>query len=377
MACPGSVRMETGLPDRETAYAREGTVAHELAQLCIDSHVDAAHYIGKPGHVAAGSVFDTIIVDEEMADGVQAYLDYVFSPPFKGYEKSFETHVSLAHFGIEGMEGGTADALLYSAVHRHLVVADFKYGRGIAIEPKENPQAMSYALGAAERYHNRGVSLVTVAIIQPRAPHPRGPVREWTANVADLAEFATALVAAAKATQVPTAPLVPGEWCKFCKAAPVCPALREKALTEAMADFDEQSPPPEPTTLTPHQLAGVLAEVDFIEMWCRRVREFAHAEATEGRCPPGWKLVAKRANRKWREDDEAAAALIAIVAEEELYTRKLVSPAQVERFVPGRNKAERAKFLSPLVIKESTGTVLAPSDDPRAAVKADAAVEFA
>jgi hypothetical protein len=157
----------------------------------------------------------------------------------------------------------------------------------------------------------------------------------------------------------------------------VCPALREKALTEAMADFDEQSPPPEPTTLTPHQLAGVLAEVDFIEMWCRRVREFAHAEATEGRCPPGWKLVAKRANRKWREDDEAAAALIAIVAEEELYTRKLVSPAQVERFVPGRNKAERAKFLSPLVIKESTGTVLAPSDDPRAAVKADAAVEFA
>jgi hypothetical protein len=308
---------------------------------------------------------------------VRAYLNYVFDPMFDGYEKAFEEHVSLQHFGIEGLDGGTADALLYSPIHKHLVVVDFKYGRGVAVQPQENPQAMSYALGAAERYHNRGVNLVTVTIVQPRAPHPRGPVREWTAGVVDLAEFATALVAAAKATQVLDAALNAGEWCKFCKAAPVCPAMREKALAGAMADFDEVMPPPDPVSLTPHLLAAVLAEVDFIEIWCRRVREHAHAEATEGRCPPGWKLVAKRANRKWREDDEAAAALSAIVPEDDLYTRKLVSPAQVEKFVPGRNKEERAKFLSPLVIKESTGTVLAPEADARPAVKADAAKEFA
>jgi hypothetical protein len=44
--------------------------------------------------------------------------------------------------------------------------------------------------------------------------------------------------------------------------------------------------------------------------------------------------------------------------------------------MPGKNKAERAKALEALTTKESTGSVLAPLEDPRPALKAGAE-EFA
>ena len=58
--------------------------------------------------------------------------------------------------------------------------------------------------------------------------------------------------------------------------------------------------------MTGAELAKALENASILETWCRRVKEFAHAEAEHGRVPPGWKLVAKRATRKWK--DEAAAA---------------------------------------------------------------------
>lgn len=47
MRCPGSVRLEATLPNEDSAYAREGTVAHELVEeylrgeLTMDELYDA------------------------------------------------------------------------------------------------------------------------------------------------------------------------------------------------------------------------------------------------------------------------------------------------------------------------------------------------
>src|SRR3546814_20659010 len=55
----------------------------------------------------------------------------------------------------------------------------------------------------------------------------------------ELLDWAVELVDAAKRTARPDAPLNPGEWCKFCPAAPTCPAFRQKALDVATAEFAE------------------------------------------------------------------------------------------------------------------------------------------
>src|SRR3546814_16725691 len=85
----------------------------------------------------------------------------------------------------------------------------------------------------------RLVNTVERVIVQPRAPHRDGPVRRWETTGMELLDWAVELVDAAKRTARPDAPLNPGEWCKFCPAAPTCPALRQKALDVAKAEFAE------------------------------------------------------------------------------------------------------------------------------------------
>ncbi len=87
MACPGSVRMESTIPDKGSEFADEGTAAHFLASECLEGEHDAAYFIGRNivvhdkttywagrGSGAGGSVF---AVDRDMAGFVQQFLDFV------------------------------------------------------------------------------------------------------------------------------------------------------------------------------------------------------------------------------------------------------------------------------------------------------------
>jgi hypothetical protein len=382
MSCPGSIRMESGFPDRSSSFADEGTAAHTLCDHCLKTGFDADRFEGMFVDIDAKDIPSTFIVrpaeghrcfevTAEMAEGVQTYVEFCRDIQIRhdDMEVSVEQWLDLTH--IPGMEGGTGDFLAYDPRECLLDVTDFKYGRGVAVEPQENPQLLCYALGAVKRYGNRKIHKVRLTVVQPRAPHPAGPVRTWEADVIDLYDFRLDLERAAAATGQPDAPLFAGEHCKFCKAAGVCPAFRDKALSIAAADFDvvtEEVVPPVVTTLDSDRLAVVLREAGVLEDWCRRVKEHAHAEAMAGRMPSGFKLVAKRATRRWKNAGEAPfvlenAGVLAIWTEPELK-----SPAQIEPLMPGKNKAERARALEALVVKESSGTVLAAAEDPRPAV---------
>src|SRR3546814_4704628 len=63
------------------------------------------------------------------------------------------------------------------------------------------------------------------------------------------------------------------------------------------------------------------------------VREYAHHESEAGRTPEGWKLVGKRPNRKFRDENTAIETLRLVheVEDEHLYDPpKFKSPAKVE-----------------------------------------------
>jgi hypothetical protein len=374
--------MSAGIPDTSSRFADEGTAAHTLADHCLRNSKQPEDFVGwfvnlgesKP--IAKKSLGSrSWEITEEMVDAVSVYVDYCNALMNDGCECEIEAFVSLKHLGVDGLDGGTGDFIAYQLIEKVLEGVDYKHGRGVAVSPDENPQLLSYMLGAVHRYHNQGISKLRLTVVQPRAAG--GGVKTWECNVADLLDFREELIEAAKRTLEPDAPLKAGDWCKFCKAAATCPARRDLALAGAQAEFDAVGAITLPAVheMTPDQLAKTLGEAEQISGWCARVIEHAHAEATRGRVPTGYKLVAKRATRKWKDEAEAQARM-ELLGIEPFQEPKLKSPAGAERDFPGKNKTERAAAMAALVSKESSGTALALLDDPRPAARADAAEFF-
>ncbi|MBB4017618.1 hypothetical protein GGR16_002652 [Chelatococcus caeni] len=382
--CPGSVRLSAGIESRSSIWADEGTAAHTLAEMCLNTGFDADRFLDGCVDVNTGRVHETMppqlegkprvfAIDEEMAGAVQVYLDLVRSLVQEGDE--YETEQRLDLSSVHPDIFGTGDFLLYRPSTHKLVIVDYKHGKGVAVDPRENKQLMTYAVGAALRYHNRGIDEVELIVVQPRAEGDE--VKTWKTDAVTLLEWRFELEAAAKATEEPDAPLQAGEWCKFCPALPDCPANRARRAELARIEFaeDGELKLSEPSTIAPERLAAILREAHLFKDWFRRVEEFAHAEATEGRMPPGFKLVAKRATRRWRDEDEAASYLSMVYGldDEALYERKMLSPAKAETVIGKKNKDD----IKHLVVSKSSGTNLVPEEDKRPAVRVDAKTEFA
>lgn len=388
--CPGSIRMSEGIDDKSSRYADEGTAAHQLAQHCFDKGYDADRFTGQYIDVSAAN-FNVLSskpegdrvfqIDDEMAESVQEYLDYVRELANQnGVEVKTESYVNLRWIGIAGLDGGTTDFFCYNTITKELELDDFKYGRGVSVDPQDNKQLLSYALGVARRYSNRGLTKVRLTVIQPRCPHPQGSIRTWEVDVLDLFEFEDEIRERALATRDPNAPLVAGEHCKFCPAAAICEVRKEQVLELAQAEFGalDEMTLPTVNTMSSAKLAQTLIYAGQIEDWIKRVKEHAYIEATHGRCPPGWKLVAKRATRKWRDEFASRGFLQGKfdLDEADILEVKLRSPAQIEPLLPGKNKTERAALIAEIVVKESSGTTLALETDKRPAVQVDAGAEF-
>lgn len=389
-ACPGSVNACKGIENQSTSYANEGSAAHALGEHCLrngyntDKFLDC--WVGMDGtiYMSDESIAEkdkgvtVFYVDEDMAEAVQVYIDFFNETVGPDDEYEIEQRISLDTFHPDLF--GTSDLVVYKPGSKTLVVADYKHGRGVPVEVKENVQGLYYAAGSAHKLHNRGIAKVEVVIIQPRCAHKDGAVRRWSTTPLDLMEWVVDLVEAAKRTEDPKAPRVAGDHCKFCPAAPTCPAFAGAAVAAAQADFADTgdvilTPPQQRFTYDPEALATTVRNADLIESWCRAVKKFAHDEAIAGRVAPGFKLVATRATRRFKNPDAAKAAfVIAELDESEFMTEpELKSVAQVEKSVG--KKAFQA--FGPLVESKSSGVTLAPLDDKREAVRPEAAAEFA
>lgn len=344
--CPGSVRLASGLESPSSEYAAEGTRAHEDAEKVLTN----------------GSL--TMWADRWSEDDWQAitlYVDYVKN--LGPGDRELERRLDLT--GIWPGMFGTADCIHLSP-DGVLTVVDFKFGRGVPVEVKDNPQLLYYAVGAALAYHNYSVKKIRVVVVQPRCRHPDGPIRLHDYEPADLMDFIALLRERAAETEKPDAALNPGAWCRFCLAAPTCPALQEVALETAKLDHEDA---------TTDELAEALGKVDVVETWCKRVREEAVRRARAGNPPTGYKLVATRATRRWVDEREAELTLLEThgLAKSTVLETKLRSPAQIEKAI-GKKFAQ--SVLASLVESKSSGVTLVTLDDPRPPVTASVEDDF-
>lgn len=369
LACPGSIRLSAGIADESSIYAMHGTAAHELGERCLRAKfADAADYLGE--EIVVGN--HKFPVDDEMVEAVNLYVETIRADYGPGDILFIEHRFDLSNV-FEGMFG-TNDCGLYKT-DGSVKVYDLKYGQGYAVEAKDNPQLAYYGIGLLNVPSLKGarVSSVELVIVQPRAPHKDGPVRRWMTDTVHLMDFMSELRQGAEATQDPDAPLAAGPWCKFCPAAGICPALREKAITQAQDEFVDVIP----GDLDEPMIARLLEQCGLIEDGIRAIRKEAYSRMCGGAQVPGWKIVEKRAVRRWSGEAAEVVGKLTLLfdlSEDDIVEKKVRSPAQVEKLLP---KGERAA-LTEHIVKASSGTTLARETDRRPEVKPalDAVDEF-
>lgn len=376
MNCPGSVALCATLPKRTSSYADEGSAAHALGEKYLRGQIldlsarkgmwlvqyGREWYLEK-AKPRSGVAFE---VNQDMIDAVQVYVDHIdgVDSEHKAYEKKLT--MDWLHPGIFGtMDCGILDGDMYHVI-------DYKHGAGVAVEVEDNPQMMIYALGAlGKRAAKTTIKTVRLTIVQPRKPHPDGPVRYWDIDYADLYDWAeNVLIPAAKATELENAPFVPGDkQCRWCEASrqSKCPALlgavQDVAGMSLISPIVETPRLPDPGSLTVADKARVLALAGLLETWIDNVRASALEEAQAGVQFPGLKLVHKITRRRWRDEAQVAAALQPALGDE-IWDTKLRSPSQIEKLL-GKGGKEALAQLTESPLGDLT---LAPETDRRRAV---------
>jgi hypothetical protein len=370
MKCPGSVRMadQGDTEPRSSQFAALGTVAHTLLENQIINLDSAQSHLGE---TIEQDGFQ-IEVDDDLVSAVETAADALVELLGQYPEAELYSEMRVSLKGLKPAEVaetmfGTADLILWDG--ETLVIADYKHGAGVPVEAVGNPQLRYYALGACMTLNVKPKHIRAV-VIQPRAPHADGPIREDAFGMSDLRDFATELMAAAQATQKPDAPLVAGEHCRFCPALARCPEKHNESMGKAQLVFKQGriEPPAAPEELTPEQRQAVLDSADDVIAWLKAVKEDAHRRLERGESLPGWKLVAKRATRTWTKDaDDVADELCERfgLGDEDMFDRKLRSPAQIEKLVSKEEKAQLKDLIQSVVPEGST---LARESDKRKAL---------
>lgn len=304
MTCTPSARLEATVPGKDTAYTREGTIAHAMAEAILRDLLeqkctcfpDAGEYLTSRSGVVLMEFCRTAEREgfdwKEMAETV---YEHYCRPVYEAYLGAqlqdpeavllIESQLKLAEFIPEGF--GSSDAvLIYGST---LEVFDLKYGKGVKVEAERNPQMMCYALGA---YCGEGefydIANVRMTIIQPRLRHESS----WSITAPDLLYWAhNVLKPAALKAWKGEGPQTPGEHCRFCRVAAQCKALAAYTL-------DVAGTKTEPGLMSLEEVAALLPHLSTIKSWIASVEEFALDKALEGESIPGYKLVEGRSVRK-------------------------------------------------------------------------------
>lgn len=361
--CPGSVALIDTLPYEPptSEYAKEGTAAHALAEHCLKNRQSPKEYLGEE--------LEGVTVTEEMAKAVSVYLQTIIGDLNEEYlsisDVNIETKFHLKDIDPDAF--GRNDASFGDSFYTLLRIYDYKHGKGVPVEVEGNKQLMYYALGAPE---SESYDWIELTVVQPRCEHKDGPVRRWRFPQSVLQSFKLELIEAIKRTRQKDAPIKDGDWCKFCPAMAICPAKHSKAQALAVRDFSPAESPQFPPVerLSMDQVVTILNYRSDIDDYLKAVSVHAYKLAESGIPIPGYKLVQRRSNRRWKDKKEVEKAF-AGMGPEVFSKPEILSVAQLEKVVG-------AKAIAPYWEKPDTGHELVPESDKREPAKASAVEDF-
>lgn len=382
MRCAGALAASIGCGDSSSSFAREGTAAHTLGERALGYERQAEFWLGETIDVSYVEdnlkKIDRYLVDQEMADYVQVYVDQVRREPG---ELIVEEQLDLSEvYGVKD-QFGTGDAIVLDHENDRLYVGDLKYGRGNIVYAKDNEQLYSYGAGALEAYDMFGDwKTITVAIHQPRLHH----YDEHTLTRVELEEFvARAKVAASLAVglmelspEAVEAQKQAGEkQCQWCPIKGNCKTNAKWAHEQVYADFTTLEADPVQVKDASHMddalIDKLVARCDAIEAATRAWR----AELTR-RLEAGiykgadWKLVAgRKGKREWSSDVEAEKIMKdARIKSDDMYSKKIITLPAAEKVMKKLRKPKIWAKLNALMEQAPGKPAVAPINDPKPAL---------
>lgn len=398
--CAGSVPLSEGIVDKGSIYADEGTAGHSLLETCVLEGFDAEDLLGKTYTVGT----NTFTVGMEMADAVNTAIAYIKSEidVDKGDILMAEQSVPIGHLTGETGAEGTSDIVGITHGGKRMVIADFKYGKGVTVYASDrdgnpNGQLAMYALGALEKFGliYDDIETVLLMVLQPRKDH--FDMVELTID--ELRAFGEEVTLAAGRVELNKQvylegnelDLVPGEkQCKFCKAKAICPALKAE-VSKSLATISTASDPAEFEDLSlskkassvsigdhtdPMKLAEFMRAAPLIEEAIKAVRAEVERRLFAGDVVPGYKLVeGKKGNRQWADKDEAAKELTkgGRLKSDQAFEKTPISPTKAEKLLKDRPKIWSK--IAPLIIQPDGRPSVAPESDKRPAYQIASALE--
>lgn len=365
LICTPSARLEEQFSDTTSEYAKEGTLAHEIAELKLRKYyiepMSQSTFTRRLNKFKKHDLFQ-----EEMLKHTDTYLEYLQSitlpMPFTPYV-AIEQRIDYSAYVPEGF--GTVDCLIIGG--DTLYVTDFKYGKGVPVSAENNPQMMLYALGAYTKYNFLyPIKNVHMAIIQPRLYN----ISDWTCSIEELLAWGEEIKPIAQKAFTGEGDYVPGEHCKFCRAKAQCRARAAKYLE---LDFGM----PKPSLLSNEEIGEVLEKAIALEAWVKDLKDYALTEVLKGNDIPGWKAVEGRTTRIFVDQDKAFEHLKQNGIDESLlYERVPLTVAKLEKQL-GKKEFKSLLENAGFVEKSPGKPALVPASDKRQAITPSAERDFA
>ncbi len=381
--CPPSIRLQENFPNESSVYAAEGTFAHEVCEYKVRKYLHER--VKRP----QSEEFDT----EEIEQITDVYAEFVISIIEKMKDNGceplafVEERMNYSHIAPSGF--GTADMLIIGKNENGkglLHVVDFKTGKGVFVDADHNSQMMLYALGGLAAYgFIYEIETVRMSIVQPRLDN----ISKFECSRAELEEWGESIKPIAKLAYEGKGEQKPGDWCRFCRAKPVCKACANEALALCREDFldldagafdetaeeSDMTAPYEADTQTAvfkqpgliplSELAEILPTLNRISSWIEAVFAFVSSEAINHSVPiPGYKVVEGRSKRIFT-DTKAVVDTAVQNGYTDLYKQSLITLTEFEKMM-GKKKFN--ELLGKFVAKPPGKLALVPDSDPRKAV---------
>ena len=364
MICTPSAQLEAQFPDTTSSAAAEGTLAHEICEIkarqkFFVQKTDLGFMAKNVATRELNKLRKDPLFQEEMEGFCDDYVEELDLHRMSFMERphiALETKLDLTDWIPEGY--GTADCIMIGG--NKLLVADFKYGKGVKVSAENNPQMQLYALGAWKKFSLLyQIERVVMMIIQPRlSVNPE----IWEESIEDLLVFGEAVKSRSQLAATGEGEFCPGEeQCRFCRARERCRARADENIAMAFGPAGKMPP-----LITDEEVGEYLQRGSDVAKWLKDLEMYALRSCLDGKEIPGYKAVEGRGSRDWTDQDAAFKALEQSgVPETMMYERRPLTLAALEKVV---GKKAFAEAVGEYIVKTPGKPALVPESDKRPAI---------
>lgn len=345
LKCPPSALAATMYKSADSDFTREGTRAHEVAEIVARARLEGRDISSFPWAED---------VTAEMVRCAEGYAEYVQELiADDDAVVLLEQRLDFSPWVPDGF--GTGDCIIIQG--NRLDVVDYKYGQGVAVSAEDNSQMGLYGLGALNDFGLiYDIQEVALHIYQPRMNN----VSDTLLQTPTLLAWGEEVKPTAQDAYAGRGEYAAGPHCRFCPHAGSCPTLAASCVKVVKSHGGTSAVP----SLAPWMVADILQAESMIAGWLKAVKDRAMSAMLNGEEIPGFKVVEGRSSRDWSNVDE-----VGLILREEGYSPEdimtspeLLSPAKLERSI---GKKRMAELVGHLVESKPGNPTVAPASDKR------------